>query len=156
MTENSNIAQNLRDQRNHHGYTLEQVAEKVHVSRQAIAKWESGESAPDISHADLLANLYGITLDNLIHYSIESNKVGIPPKGKSLYGTVTVGERGQIVIPKKARDVFGFNKGTSLVVLGDTTGELPGIALVKSDTFLDRARAYSDVASQPKADDHDK
>lgn len=129
MTENSNIAQNLRDQRNHHGYTLEQVAEKVHVSRQAIAKWESGESAPDISHADLLANLYGITLDNLIHYSIESNKVGIPPKGKSLYGTVTVGERGQIVIPKKLGTCLALIKEPVLLFWATRPANYPELHL---------------------------
>ncbi|MCF7953597.1 MAG: AbrB/MazE/SpoVT family DNA-binding domain-containing protein [Spirochaetales bacterium] len=39
--------------------------------------------------------------------------------GKCLCGTVTVGERGQIVIPKKAREYFGIKAGDSLAVLGD-------------------------------------
>ena len=41
------------------------------------------------------------------------------PRGKYAW-TVTVGEKGQIVIPKQAREVFGIKPGDTLVVLGDT------------------------------------
>jgi AbrB family looped-hinge helix DNA binding protein len=51
-------------------------------------------------------------------------------KGKHIFGSVKVGERGQIVIPKDARDVFGINPGDILLVLGD---EARGIAIVKAD-----------------------
>lgn len=52
--------------------------------------------------------------------------------GKHIFGTVKVGERGQIVIPKEARDIFEINPGDILMVLGD---EKRGIALVKADKF---------------------
>ena len=55
------------------------------------------------------------------------------PKGKHLFGTVKVGEKGQIVIPKDAREIFGIQPGDSLVVLGD---EATGLAIMKSDMFL--------------------
>ena len=48
------------------------------------------------------------------------------PKGHYIFGTVKVGERGQIVIPKKARDIFGLEVGSELLILGD---ESQGIAL---------------------------
>jgi AbrB family looped-hinge helix DNA binding protein len=51
-------------------------------------------------------------------------------KGKYIFGTVKVGERGQIVIPKEARDKFGINPGDDLMVLGD---EKKGLAIVKMD-----------------------
>jgi len=51
-------------------------------------------------------------------------------KGKYIFGTVKVGERGQIVIPKEARDKFGIESGDSLLILGD---ENKGIAIVKED-----------------------
>ena len=54
------------------------------------------------------------------------------PDGKHIFGTVKVGERGQIVIPKEAREIFGIAPGDSLMVLGD---EKRGIALVKADKF---------------------
>ena len=47
------------------------------------------------------------------------------PKGKHIFGTVKVGERGQIVIPKEAREIFDINPGDTLLVLGD---EEQGIA----------------------------
>ena len=55
------------------------------------------------------------------------------PKGKHLFGTVKVGEKGQIVIPKNAREIFGIQPGDSLVVLGD---EATGLAIIKNDVFL--------------------
>lgn len=57
---------------------------------------------------------------------------GKSPKGKHIFGTVKVGERGQIVIPKKAREVFDINPGDSLLILGD---ESQGIAIVKADVI---------------------
>ena len=47
-----------------------------------------------------------------------------------MFGTVKVGERGQIVIPKEARDLFDIRPGDNLLLLGD---EEKGIAIVKED-----------------------
>ena len=54
------------------------------------------------------------------------------PKGKHVFGTVKIGEKGQIVIPKEARQVFGLSPGDSLVVLGD---EENGIVLAKAEVL---------------------
>lgn len=51
------------------------------------------------------------------------------PGGKYIFGTVKVGEKGQIVIPKEARDVFHIKPGDSLLLLGDE--ERGGIAIIK-------------------------
>ena len=51
------------------------------------------------------------------------------PKGKHVFGTVKIGDKGQIVIPKEARQVFGLSPGESLLVLGD---EENGIVLAKA------------------------
>ena len=59
------------------------------------------------------------------------------PKGKHIFGTVKVGEKGQIVIPKEARDIFNIKPGDSLLVLGD---EGQGIAIVKSEDFMEFAQ----------------
>ena len=53
-------------------------------------------------------------------------------KDKYIFGVVKVGEKGQIVIPKEAREVFGIEAGDSLLVLGDTA---KGIAIVKTQVF---------------------
>ena len=46
------------------------------------------------------------------------------PKGKYIFGTVKVGEKGQIVIPKEARELFSIKAGDSLLVLGDASNGL--------------------------------
>lgn len=58
------------------------------------------------------------------------------PKGKHIFGTVKVGERGQIVIPKEARDMFDIKPGDILLVLGD---EEQGIAITKADVMQEVA-----------------
>ena len=65
------------------------------------------------------------------------------PKGKHIFGTVKVGEKKQIVIPKEARDIFGIKPGDSLLVLGD---EAQGIAIVKTDILKQFAEQILDFS----------
>ena len=117
--------------------TQEDIAEKLGVTRQSVAKWESGESIPDLDKCKQLADIFGVSLDDLANYEPEDNLgVGLPPKGKHLFGLVTVGDKGQIVIPAKARKIFEISTGDQLVVLGD---EGQGLALVKTSHFLSLA-----------------
>ena len=53
------------------------------------------------------------------------------PNGKFIFGVVKVGDRGQIVIPKEAREQYSIKPGDSLMVLGDQKG----IAMLKTDVF---------------------
>ncbi|MFR5869883.1 MAG: AbrB/MazE/SpoVT family DNA-binding domain-containing protein, partial [Acutalibacteraceae bacterium] len=73
--------------------------------------------------------------------------VSIPPKGKHLFGAVKVGERGQIVLPKKARDLFGIQPGDLLVVLGDEDPITGGLALMHGNTFLKAAEFFNSALS---------
>lgn len=132
----NNIAANLRYLRNKNELSQEQVAEKIGVSRQAVAKWENGDSLPDIINCDALAELYDVSLNDLVRYDPEKEGMPIPPRNKHIFGVVTVGERGQIALPKKARETFNLQPGDSIVVLGDTDPKNPGIALIESKAFL--------------------
>lgn len=134
------LAQNLAFLRQHHKYSQEEVAEKLGVSRQAVAKWECGDTLPDILNCGALAQLYDVNIDDLLHFDPRAEKMTIPPKGKHIFGVVKVGERGQIVLPKKARDIFKIQAGDLLVVLGDESVEHPGIALMQEDYFLQTAQ----------------
>ena len=117
--------------------TQEDIAEKLGVTRQSVAKWEAGESIPDLDKCKQLADIFGVSLDDLANYEPDDNLgVGLPPKGKHLFGLVTVGDKGQIVIPAKARKIFEISTGDQLVVLGD---EGQGLALVKTSQFLSLA-----------------
>ena len=67
------------------GMTQEQLAEKMGVSRQAISKWESGMSIPELSKLKTLANLYQVTLDELMDEKpLEENVVDVEEKNKNL------------------------------------------------------------------------
>lgn len=83
------LKDNIATLRNVNGYSQEEVAEKIGISRQAYAKWEKGESVPDVERCQKLAELYGVTIDSLITFS---GKIGVTtltpgPKGKHIFGT---------------------------------------------------------------------
>ena len=58
----------------------------------------------------------------------------IAEQGKYIFGVVKVGDRGQIVIPKDAREIYGIKSGDSLLVLGDSKG----MAILKTEIFQDK------------------
>lgn len=60
------IHQQIGKFRKKRGLTQDQLAEKCEVTRQAVAKWESGESVPDIENILRLADIYQVSLDCLI------------------------------------------------------------------------------------------
>ena len=127
------LKDNLAMLRNLNGYSQEQIAEKVGISRQAYAKWESGATIPDVAKAAKLAQVYGITVDSLLTTETVEGVGMIPPAppGKNLWGSVTMGDRGQIVIPKAARDHLGLKGGDRLIVASDEHG----IALLSAARF---------------------
>jgi len=106
------LADNLIFLRNIKGLTQEQVAEVIGISRQSYSKWEQGETYPDIDKCDKLAKYYGVTIDSLVHQDnkVDDIKIAPAPIGKHLWGTVTIGSKGQIVIPKAARETFEHEK----------------------------------------------
>ena len=57
------------------GFTQEDVAERLGVSRQTIGKWEADETLPDIRQSKRLATLYGVTLDELIAFDLDVAQV---------------------------------------------------------------------------------
>lgn len=140
------INQNILRLRSITGMTQEELAEKLGVARQTVAKWEAGESVPDLSNAQAIASVFEVTLDDLVNHDESQRGYPIPPRGKYIFGMVRVGERGQIVIPKKAREVFGLKPGSELLMLGD---EEQGIALQKAEDALAMMQAYGKAMGRP-------
>lgn len=135
------FAENLIELRKYHNMSQEELAELIGVSRQTLSKYETGESLPDIEKCKLIANAFGVTVDDLVNYEKndeDSLGLGVPPKGKHIFGMVKVGEKGQVVIPAKARKIFDINPGDNLIVLGD---EGQGIAMIKEKGLLDLLQA---------------
>ena len=60
------LAETLKDHRTRCRMTQEFVAESLGVSRQAVSKWETGDSDPSMSNLVLLAKLYGVPLEELL------------------------------------------------------------------------------------------
>lgn len=111
----------------------EELAGKIGISRQTLSKYETGEALPDIIKCKELADIFNVSLDELVNYDESMDGLGVPPKGRHMFGIVRVGDKGQIVIPAKARKIFDIKTGDSLVILGD---EAQGIAIIKEKNFL--------------------
>ncbi len=113
----------LKVLRTRFGLTQEDVAEKVGVSRQAVAKWEKGDTLPDIESCIRLADLYGVPLDGLVRGMKEQKD----ESAQQMFGCVKMNDKGQITLPAQIREVFGLKPGSQILVLADTE---KGIALV--------------------------
>lgn len=123
-----NINENLRNLRMRERYSMEDIAEIIGVSRQSVAKWESGESLPDIEKCVKLAKLYKVTLDVLVSDAVDIT-VDDEENGKYFFGAMTVHD-GRIELAEKARKIFNINDGDILLLLGD---KKKGMALVKTN-----------------------
>ena len=131
---------NLIELRKLNGMSQDELADRIGVSRQTVSKYETGESLPDIEKCKRIAEVFPVSVDELINYERNNkNNLGlnVPPKGKHIFGMVKVGDKGQIVIPAEARKIFDINPGDNLIVLGD---ESQGIAIVKEKGLMDLLR----------------
>ena len=139
------LKDNLAMLRNMHGFSQEELAEKINISRQAYAKWERGDTIPDVEKCSRLAEIFGVSIDSLVKTERAEGLGVLPPapKGKNIWGSVTINERGQIVIPKAAREQFTLTAGQRLIVLSDEEG----IALIPAEKFEARMKAVLEYAS---------
>ena len=144
------LKENLLLLRNIHGLSQEEIAEKLNISRQAYAKWESGATVPDIEKCAKLAEIYGVSIDSLLKTETIDGKTVIPPaqKDKNIWGSVTINDRGQVVIPIAVREKLGIKGGQRLIVLSDKEG----IALIPAELFEKKMQKIMEYASM-KADE---
>lgn len=139
------LKDNLIMLRNMYGMSQEEISEKIGISRQAYAKWESGSTIPDIEKCKRLADFYDVTIDSLLKTEV-IDKIGtVPPapKGKYIWGNVIMNDRGQLVIPKAAREKFGWGGGQRMIVLGDEEG----LAILPAETFESKISSLLEYAS---------
>ena len=116
------------------GMSQEELADRIGVTRQTLSKYETGESLPDIERCKAIADVFEISMDELVNPESSSVLPVGAPKGKYVFGIVKVGEKGQIVLPARCRKIFGIETGDHFIVLGD---ENRGIALIKESGFMD-------------------
>ena len=65
------LAEKLQLMRKREGLSQEDLAEKLCISRQAVSKWESGQSVPDLNNLIILSELYNVTIDYLVKETYE-------------------------------------------------------------------------------------
>ena len=127
------IADNLKILRHKYGYTLESVAEIISVSRQTVAKWEAGDSYPDIVNCIKLAKLFKISLDELVNAPIEEiiNNQFVTNNDR-ICGIVNLNDDNSVVIPQQIMQMFDIYPGQKMLLLAERK---QGIALVKCSQF---------------------
>ena len=74
-------------------------------------------------------------------------------KSRHVFGTAKVGERGQIVIPKEARDLYGIRQGDTLLILGD---EVNGMIVTKPEILSDLAARILNQIGKEEDGKHDE
>ena len=129
----------LKLMRSRKGMTQEEVAEHIGVSRQAVAKWEKGDTLPDVESCVKLADLYGVPLDALVRGLKDQDN---SENGQKMFGCVKMNDKGQITLPAQVREIFGLKPGCMILVLADTER---GIALVNLGDMNNDMMAFAMV-----------
>ena len=118
-----NMADRIQHLRKSKGISQEELADKVGVSRQAVSKWESEQSIPDIEKVILLSDFFEVTTDYLLK-GIEPVSENITKKSDarifSLVGSVFnfIGLVVAIMIWKEKQTSFSAAVGLSLMAVG--------------------------------------
>ena len=127
------IADNLKLLRYKNDYTLEALAEIISVSRQSVAKWEAGDSVPDIINCVKLASLYKITLDELVNRPLNDAVNGVfSEDGSRICGVLEISQENTLRIPDSVMELFQLQPGGKVLLLADRK---QGMALVKCSQF---------------------
>ena len=99
-----NLGNNLFNARKKAGFSQEEVAEKLGISRQTISKWETNETIPNIYESKQLAQLYNLSLDELLDFDVylkeieEAIKNSNPAKEEKINWTNAWGKKYPILI----------------------------------------------------------
>lgn len=89
MRKNMTLGERIREERRKRGLTQEELAEILNVSRQAIAKWESGRGIPDMANLITISDEFGISLDEMIKgYGSVGKKIMADSNAKKWHGIV--------------------------------------------------------------------
>ena len=68
------LAEKISEERKKNGWSQEELAEKLSVSRQSVSKWESGQSVPDLNRILEMARIFGVTTDYLLKMKLKKRK----------------------------------------------------------------------------------
>ena len=121
----------------------EQLAEKVGVSRQTISKWELGETAPDIKQAQVLSQVFSVSLDELtgndtkeVIYKKVSNTeklAGLIIKVIKIWGIIILA---CLIVAVVGIVLFGFVRGEGSVEFENNVEKVTFTEVVGEETYI--------------------
>ena len=124
------FADKLIDLRKKNGWSQEELAEKLNVSRQAVSKWEGAQSVPDMGRIIQMSELFGVTTDYLLKDEIEQAELSQVPAADSPTRTVDMEEANAFL---KAREI-----NSRMVAIGVMLCILSPVALILLGSALDK------------------
>lgn len=108
------LADKIMEERKRNGWSQEELAQKLGVSRQSVSKWESAQSVPDLNRILQLADLFSVSTDYLLKDEIESKK-----DGDGLSESVDISKKIRKVSMEEASDFLRLNeKKAPVMALG--------------------------------------
>ena len=110
------LADKLIDLRKKNGWSQEELAEKLDVSRQSISKWESAQSIPDMSRIIRLSEIFGVSTDYLLKDELEAPEPAALPEADSSVRTVTL-EEATAFLQMKSKNAVRIALGVLLCIL---------------------------------------
>ncbi|WP_042277396.1 helix-turn-helix domain-containing protein [[Clostridium] dakarense] len=110
-----NLGENLKKLRKEKNLSQEQLAKMLNVSRQAVSKWESGKTYPDIDNLILLRDIFNVTLDDLI---INENKI----KGEEIIEIKELPKSNYIELDEEEEDELSVNLMLGGLMIGTAIG----------------------------------
>ena len=136
------MSEYLRKIRQQAKMTQEELAQMMNVSRQSVAKWESGDSVPDVLKCSELAKIFDISIEDVVMMFMKKEEVSENKhKRKHVFGKCVI-EDNKIIIPDEAMQVFGLKNGSELVLLGDLQ---QGIAMIPIEKINDFMKAFDEA-----------
>lgn len=110
------LADKIIDLRKKSGWSQEELAEKMDVSRQSISKWESAQSVPDMARIVLLSEIFGVSTDYLLKDEMESSESIMLPESGTEARTVSM-EEASAFLQLKALNAGRIALGVLLCIL---------------------------------------
>lgn len=102
---NIKIADRLVELRKKNGYSQEQLAEKLGLSRQAVSKWERAEASPDTDNLICLAKLYNVSLDDLLKSDESVEQIASETKEREENESIIINDQGVHIKSKDGKEI---------------------------------------------------
>ncbi|MDI6531397.1 helix-turn-helix domain-containing protein [Bacillus mycoides] len=143
------FSERLKEEREKRNWSQNDLAEKIHVSRQSVSKWETGKNYPSIEIIIHLSDLFGITIDELLRSDeeltqkvIEDSKQLAYPKWKVFFDSLFM--MGVFLFITKIV-VWALNKfaGVSITIVADAPyvmNFLPLLLMIIGGTVSDKLK----------------